>query len=145
MNYKRGDVVLLPFPFVTTDGTKQKARPALIISDHSIRRRFDDLILVGITSQRIDEVMETEFLIEEDAEYFRQSGLKKSSVVRCEYLMTVPKRFVGRKLGELPDSVMKLIDGKVKTSLGLDSEKTKQDEECSEKEKEDSPENGKGD
>jgi mRNA-degrading endonuclease toxin of MazEF toxin-antitoxin module len=121
MNYKRGDVVLLPFPFVTTDGAKQKARPALIISDHSIRRRFDDLILVGITSQRLDEVMETEFLIEEDAEYFRQSGLKKSSVVRCEYLMTVPERFVGRKLGELPDSVMKLIDSKVKTSLGLDS------------------------
>jgi hypothetical protein len=77
MNYKRGDMVLLPFPFVTTDGTKQKARPALIISDHSIRRRFNDLILVGITSQRIDEVMDTEFLIEEDAEYFGQSGLKK--------------------------------------------------------------------
>ncbi|MDQ1350867.1 MAG: hypothetical protein QG657_1169 [Acidobacteriota bacterium] len=54
MNYKRGDVVLLPFPFITTGGAKQKARPALIISDHSIPRRFHDLILVGITSQRIE-------------------------------------------------------------------------------------------
>jgi arsenate reductase-like glutaredoxin family protein len=60
MSYKRGDVVILPFPFVTTSGTQQKARPALIISDHSIRRRFDDLILAGITSQRIDDVLTRE-------------------------------------------------------------------------------------
>ncbi len=119
MNYKRGDVVILPFPFVTTNGTIQKARPALVISDHSIRRRFDDLILVGITSQRINDVIETEFLIEENAEYFEQSGLKKSSVVRCEYLMTVPKRLVSRKLGELPENIMKLIDKKINRSLGL--------------------------
>jgi hypothetical protein len=29
MNYKRGDVVILPFPFVTQNGAKQKARPAM--------------------------------------------------------------------------------------------------------------------
>jgi len=36
MIYNRNDIVLLPFPFITTEGIKQKARPALIISDHSI-------------------------------------------------------------------------------------------------------------
>jgi len=119
MIYKRGDIVILPFPFITKRGAQQKARPALIISDHSIPRRFDDLILVGITSQRIDDVKETEFLIDEDAEYFSRSGLKKSSVVRCEYLMTVPQGLITRKLGELPDNVMKLIAKKIKKSLGL--------------------------
>jgi len=119
MNYKRGDVVILPFPFVTTIGTQQKARPALIISDHSIRRRFDDLILAGITSQRISDVMDTEFLIDEQAGCFAQSGLKKSSVVRGEYLMTIPKDLVARKLGELPEDVMKLIDERIGRSLGL--------------------------
>ena len=121
MNCKRGDVVIVPFPFVTSEGAMQKARPALVVSNHLIRRRFDDLILVGITSQRIDDVIETEFLIEEDREYFEQSGLKKTSVVRCEYLMTVPKRLVARKLGELPENIMELIDKKIKRSLGLDS------------------------
>ena len=53
MIYDRGDVVILPFPFITADGVQQKARPALIVSDHSIERRFDDVILAGITSQRI--------------------------------------------------------------------------------------------
>jgi mRNA interferase MazF len=119
MNYKRGDVVILPFPFITTGGAQQKARPALIISNHSIRRRFDDLILVGITSQRIDNVFETEFLITEQTKCFSNSGLKKTSVVRCEYLMTVPKSLAVRKLGELPDNVMTVIDKKIKKSLGL--------------------------
>ncbi len=63
MSYDRGDVVLLPFPFITTDGVQQKARPALVISNHSIKRRFDDVILAGITSQRIDDINQTEFLI----------------------------------------------------------------------------------
>ncbi|HJH27606.1 MAG TPA: hypothetical protein C5S37_12790 [Methanophagales archaeon] len=40
MNYNRSDVVIIPFPFVTSEGALQKARPALIISDHSIDRRF---------------------------------------------------------------------------------------------------------
>jgi mRNA-degrading endonuclease toxin of MazEF toxin-antitoxin module len=112
-------VILIPFPFVTTGGARQKARPALVISDHSIQRRFNDLILVGITSQRITDLNETEFLIEEREKYFQQSGLKKSSVVRCEYLMTVPQSLAARKIGELPGNVMKLIDEKIKISLGL--------------------------
>lgn len=52
MIYDRGDVVILPFPFITTGGVQQKARPALVVSDHHINRRFDDVILIGITSQR---------------------------------------------------------------------------------------------
>jgi hypothetical protein len=31
-NYDRGDVVIVPFPFVTSEGALQKARPVLIIS-----------------------------------------------------------------------------------------------------------------
>ncbi|MGP8330609.1 MAG: type II toxin-antitoxin system PemK/MazF family toxin [Methanosarcinaceae archaeon] len=61
MNYKRGDIVIVPFPFITLAGVKQKARPALVVSDHSIQRRFNDLILAGITSRRIDEILETEY------------------------------------------------------------------------------------
>jgi mRNA-degrading endonuclease toxin of MazEF toxin-antitoxin module len=144
MNYKRGDVVILSFPFVTPDGTMQKARPALVISDHSIRRRFDDLILVGITSRRLDDVTETEFLIKESADYFEQSGLKKSSVVRCEYLMTVPKSLVTRKLGQLPNDIMKSIDKRIMKSLGLESRKSKQEKTNSEKKIEDLPDKNKG-
>ena len=122
MNYNRGDVVIVPFPFVTSEGTSQKARPALIISDHSIDRRFDDLIMVGITSRIVKDLKETEYMIVEGTEDFKYSGLIKTSVVRCEYIMTVPRRVVARRLGHLPDETMKKIDEKLKLSLGMEDQ-----------------------
>ena len=120
MNYNRGDVVIVPFPFVTSEGASQKARPALIISDHSIDRRFDDLIMVGITSRIVKNLKETEYKIVEGTEDFKYSGLIKTSVVRCEYIMTVPRGLVARKLGHLPDETKKKIDKKLKLSLGIE-------------------------
>lgn len=120
MNYERGDVVIVPFPFVTISGVQQKARPTLVISDHSIPRRFDDLILVGITSKRIDDIRETEYLIQKGSKAFTQSGLAKTSVVRCEYLMTLPRELVARKLGHLPKTMLSEIDKILKRSLGVD-------------------------
>jgi len=119
MIYERGDVVILPFPFITTFGIQQKARPALVVSDHCIERRFDDVILVGITSQRIDDIMQTEFILKEGTYEFIQSGLARTSVVRCEYLMTVPEGIISRKLGKLPDREMNKIDNILRLSLGL--------------------------
>jgi mRNA interferase MazF len=119
MNYKRGDIVLLPFPFVTIDGIVRKARPAPVISDHTIERRFDDVILAGITSQRVDDIERTEFLIEENHKHFAATGLAKTSVVRCEYVMTVPAETIARKLGKLSKNLMVQVDKKLKISLGL--------------------------
>ena len=119
MNYNRGDIVILPFPFVTQTGMQQKARPALIISDHSIERRYNDVILVAITSQRIDEVKQTELLIKEGTPNFKQTGLVKTSVVRCEYIMTLPAKLIVRKLGKLTESLQNKVDNILKLSLGL--------------------------
>lgn len=118
-NYDRGDVVIIPFPFVTSEGASQKARPALIISDHSIDRRFDDLIMVGITSRIVEDLKETEYMIVEGTEAFKSSGLAKTSVVRCEYIMTVPRRLVARRLGRLPEETMMEADKRLKLSLGI--------------------------
>ncbi len=119
MNYERGDIVIVPFPFVTISGVQQKARPALVISDHSIPRRFDDVILVGITTKRIDEVEATEYLIRDGTPEFAASGLAKSSVVRSEYVMTLPRPLIARKLGRLSKTTMANIDSTLKRSLGL--------------------------
>jgi mRNA-degrading endonuclease toxin of MazEF toxin-antitoxin module len=119
MIYDRSDVVILPFPFITTGGVQQKARPALVISDRFINRRYDDVILLGITSQRIDNIIQTEYLIKEGTVEFIQSGLAKTSVIRCEYVMTVPIEIIARKLGKLPKETMNKIDLILKLSLGL--------------------------
>ncbi|NOQ34049.1 MAG: hypothetical protein GQ567_07670 [Methanosarcinales archaeon] len=121
-NYNRGDVVIVPFPFVTSEGALQKARPALIISDHSIDRRFEDLIMVGITSRILKNLKEAEYRIVSGTEDFKYSGLIKTSVVRCDYIMTVPRGIVARRLGHLPDKTMKKIDKKLKLSLGIEDQ-----------------------
>ena len=121
-NYNRGDVVIVPFPFVTSEGASQKARPALIISDHSIDRRFEDLIMVGITSRTVKNLKEMEYRIVSGTEDFKYSGLIKTSVVRCDYIMTVPRGLVARRLGHLPDKTMKKIDKKLKLSLGIEDQ-----------------------
>ncbi len=121
-NYNRGDVVIVPFPFVTSEGASQKARPALIISDHSIVRRFEDLIMLGITSRIVKNMKETEYRIVRGTEDFKYSGLIKTSIVRCEYIMTVPRGLVARRLGHLPDKTMKKIDKKLKLSLGIEDQ-----------------------
>jgi hypothetical protein len=90
MIYDRGDVVILPFPFITTDGI-----------------------------QRIYNIKQTEFIIEEGTDEFIRSGLAKTSVVRSEYLMTVPEGIISRKLGELSLKEMHKIDKILKLSLGL--------------------------
>ena len=47
--YKRGDIVLVPFPF--TDFSTLKQRPALVISSNTFNNSREDVILVAITSQ----------------------------------------------------------------------------------------------
>jgi mRNA-degrading endonuclease toxin of MazEF toxin-antitoxin module len=75
--------------------------------------------LVGITSKRIDDIEATEYLIQDGTAEFAASGLAKSSVVRCEYVMTIPQQLVARKLGRLPITTMAEIDKILKRSLGL--------------------------
>ena len=47
--YRRGDIVLVPFPF--TDFTALKQRPAVVISSDKFNASRDDVILIALTSQ----------------------------------------------------------------------------------------------
>lgn len=51
--YRRGDIVLVSFPF--TDLTSSKRRPALVISPNAFNEHGEDLVLVAITSQEPDD------------------------------------------------------------------------------------------
>jgi len=47
--YKRGDVVLVPFPF--SNQTDAKKRPAVIISSDAYNNISSDIVIMAITSQ----------------------------------------------------------------------------------------------
>jgi mRNA interferase MazF len=58
--YKRGDVVLVPFPF--TDLTSAKQRPALVVSADAFNSTRDDVLVAAITSQVPAQLAADEFM-----------------------------------------------------------------------------------
>ncbi len=53
MAYRRGDIVLVSFPF--TDLASSKRRPALVLSPDSFNTAGEDLVLAAVTSQITDD------------------------------------------------------------------------------------------
>jgi len=116
MNYKKGDVVVVKFPFALRNGSEiQKGRPALVIADNKAKRRYSDIILSAITSQIPDEIMELEILIDPS----KETGLIKQSLLRLDFIMTIPEYLVSRKIGRFPRDILNQANRKIKKSLGL--------------------------
>ncbi len=72
---KRGDIVLVPFPF--TDLSSSKRRPALVVSPNAFNEQRQDLVLVAITSHL---VVDSPLTIE--AEDCLGGSLPKRSIVK---------------------------------------------------------------
>jgi mRNA interferase MazF len=75
---KRGDVVLVPFPF--TDLTAEKLRPAVIVSPDP--QELDVVIAFISSTMPSKEMAETDFLLTPDHPDFAKTGLKKRSVFK---------------------------------------------------------------
>lgn len=119
MSYKKGDVVVVKFPFVTKEGTAvtKKGRPALVVSDDKIKRRYKDTTLAAITSQVPEHIMKLEIILEPEG----SNGLVKRSLLRLDFIMTIPEELIGRKIGILPTSLMNEVEGRLKRLFGIKS------------------------
>lgn len=116
MRYKKGDIVVVRFPFILRNGNEvQKGRPALVIFDDKIERRYNDVILSAITSHVHADVMDLEIIIEPT----EASGLVKRSLLRLDFIMTIPEELISRKIGELPKKLLRKMEIKLKRSLGI--------------------------
>ncbi len=115
---RRGDVIIVDFPF--SDATGRKIRPALVVQADEWNRRLSDTILALITSSRSRFTgAPTQLAIDVATPDGRQSGLRLSSVVQCENLVTIVKSFVINTLGRLSDALMQRIDECLKAALGV--------------------------
>lgn len=93
-SYNFGDIVLVPFLF--TDQTGKKKRPAVVVSSAIYNTARLDLILMAITSQIRTAPLVGEVAVTE----WQKAGLLKASVIK-PVLTTVEKRLVLRQLGQL--------------------------------------------
>jgi mRNA interferase MazF len=97
-SYKRGDIVLVPFPF--TDLSSSKQRPALVVSPDTFNLIRDDLLLVAITSQVPARLAPDEFAI--PAGDLAGCGLPKPSIIKLTKLVSLHRSLVIKRIGALP-------------------------------------------
>jgi len=112
---KRGDIVLVPFPF--TNLTVEKLRPAIIIS--SDPQELDVVIAFISSIVPPGELSATDFLLTADHPDFTKTGLKKASVFKMRKLLTIERAKIVRRLGEVNPAIQKKLDGRLKNGLGL--------------------------
>ncbi len=118
MNVRRGDVVLVDFPY--SDRTGSKVRPALVVQADGWNRRLDNTILALITGSRRRRVgAATQLVVSIATPEGRQTGLRLDSVVQCENLVTYEQGLILRVLGSLSARAMRQVDGCLKASLGI--------------------------
>lgn len=91
IRYKRGDIVLVSFPF--TDLSSSKRRPALVVSPDSFNETTPDLVLAAITSQIAEDTTLT--IVESDCV---DGALPKTSALKPTKLFTIHSTLVRRKV-----------------------------------------------
>ena len=118
MNVRRGEVVLVDFPY--SDQTGSKVRPALVVQADTWNQRLEDTILALITSSRYRRIgAATQFAIDITTAEGQQTGLRLNSVIQCENLLTYDQGLILRVLGRLSATSMEQIDLCLKAALGI--------------------------
>lgn len=117
MTLQRGDVVLVPFPF--TDLTRQKARPAVVISPERFNASSADVVLVAISSRLPATSNDADLVLQHGSADFQTTGLRVSSVIRTAKLVTLQQSLIYTTLGKLDSRVIDELDGRLARAVGL--------------------------
>ncbi len=118
MKVRRGEVVLVDFPY--SDGTGSKVRPALVVQTDLLNQRLDDTILALIPSNRHRTAgATTQRFIDITTAEGQQTGLRLNSIIQCENLLTYEQALILRILGRLSDAAMEHINICLKAALNI--------------------------
>ncbi|CAA6825865.1 MAG: Unknown protein [uncultured Sulfurovum sp.] len=96
MTYKKGDIVLIHFPF--TDLSKSKKRPVLIIKDEN---SLHDIVCFQITSKSTQNT-----LYKIDSTNLKEGELKLISFVKYDKCFTLSSEIIDKKLASIDSKYM---------------------------------------
>lgn len=116
--FRRGDVVLVSFPYVTNPA-RSKLRPAVVVQNDVGNRFSPNLIVAAISSQIPIRHYPTNVVVRHEPPGAEGTGLGRDSVVQAEVILTIPKGSVARGLGRFDGSTMLAVDQCLRVSLGL--------------------------
>ena len=103
ISYRRGDIVLVSFPF--TDLTSAKRRPALVVSPDIFNDLNEDLVLLAVTSQ-LNPIPHSIPVSPGDCE---EGALPKESMVKLTKVFTLSATLVLKKLCRLRDRQLNAV------------------------------------
>ena len=104
---KKGDIVLIPFPFTNLTGAKQ--RPALILHTN------EAFIIVVFITSRLKWKERHDVIVEPTNE----NGLKKRSLIRCAKIATLDSDMASGILGNLGSKDLDMVNEHLKEILEL--------------------------
>lgn len=109
--FARGDVVLVPFLF--SEGTGAKLRPALVLSSSGYHRGRQEMIVAAITSN-----LRRRLLGDQPIGDWKAAGLLFPSLV-MGILRTIKQSMVDRRLGALKPNDVAAVEAQIRRSLDL--------------------------
>lgn len=114
MAYSQRDVVLVPFPFTDLSGSKN--RPALIVSNSTVNRS-SDVIVVMITTQNVDGVFKVEL---DNSHVDTDFKVHSSMNIHCKKIAVIQKNIITKCINKLTsDEKMEEILDKIKKNFDL--------------------------
>lgn len=119
IDVRRGDVVLVAFPFMAGHELKRKRRPAVVVQSDRYNRRRAAVIVVAVTSTRAHRELPSKVTVGRDTREGRQGGLRLDSVIDCQTVVTIPREEIVASLGRFPPDLMRRIDLALNDALGL--------------------------
>lgn len=117
MQYRRGAIVLVPFPF--TDLSQSKTRPAVVVSPENINAHSPDIILAAISSTTPHVPNNLELVLYQTDSFFKATGLRVNSVVKAAKLITMKQSLIYLTLGQLADETLRELDQRLERAIGL--------------------------
>ncbi len=93
----KGKIVLIQFPF--DDLSSSKVRPAYCLTNQI--GGYQHIIFALITSRIPENPLHTDIILRPENPDFMMSGLRKSSAIRLDHLVTLRSSLIQRELGSL--------------------------------------------
>ncbi len=113
-DFRRGDIVLVPFP--NSDRRTTKTRPVLVIQANDLKTDLPQLVVAMITSRKFRANHPSRVLIAKDSGEMMGSGLLTDSVIMTDNLATVRIEAIRRIIGHIK---MSEVDNALRRTLAL--------------------------
>lgn len=114
---KRGDVVIVQFPYV--DGSRGKNRPALVVQNDRDNQRLTHTVIAMITGNTRHSAEATQVLVDPATADGQSAGLNGPSAIKCGNLFTIAQQDVLRVIGHLSPPLLKQADQALKAAMQL--------------------------